>query len=209
MPHGQHGQTPGAPAASSWEPATPIQQVAWAHEAAAGPAAQQTFPAGINHVPLPVPAAAHIRVPRPGERPPVGTYAGAPAAAAIQAADAARPNVKLNRKMTEAQERAAKIAHEMRTVAAAAAEQRLAEADREAKQRRKDTNARAEALAAPKSAAKATQRAQARDRYANAKAAAAPLDGAARPRRAKLKINNSNLLMPFHDLADDPYFIRV
>ena len=99
--------------------------------------------------------------------------------------------------MTEAQERAAKIAHEMRTVAAAAAEQRLAEADRIAKQRRKDTIDRAEALAAPKAAAKAKQRAQARDRYAKAKA-----NGAARPRIAKVKIDNSKLLMPFHDITD-------
>ena len=34
-------------------------------------------------------------------------------------------------------------------------------------------------------------------------------NGGSRPRRAKLKINNSNLLMPFHDITDDPYFIRV
>ena len=33
--------------------------------------------------------------------------------------------------------------------------------------------------------------------------------GGSRPRRAKLKINDSNLLMPFHDITDDPYFIRV
>ena len=56
---------------------------------------------------------------------------------------------------------------------------------------------------------------------ANARAAAAkagavvppapppPAAGGSRPRRAKLKINNSNLLMPFHDITDDPYFIRV
>ena len=45
-----------------------------------------------------------------------------------------------------------------------------------------------------------------RPRIANAVPKAAR---GSRPIRAKLKINNSNLLMPFHDITDDPYFIRV
>ena len=73
FPHGEHSQTPGTHASSSGDPATPIQQVAWAHEAAASSAAHPTYPAGINHVPLP---AAPFRAVRPGEMPPVGTYAG-------------------------------------------------------------------------------------------------------------------------------------
>ena len=108
FPHGPHGQTPGTHASSSGDPATPIQQVAWAHEAAASSAAHPTYPAGINHVPLP---ATPFRAVRPGEMPPVGTYAGGPAAAAAQAADAADaalPNVRLNKKMTKAEELALK-----------------------------------------------------------------------------------------------------
>ena len=39
--------------------------------------------------------------------------------------------------------------------------------------------------------------------------AAAKANGGAKPRRAKLKVNNSDLLMPFHDITDDPYKIKV
>ena len=64
-------------------------------------------------------------------------------------------------------------------------------------------------MSAPIAAENAERRARARQAYADKKAAAAALDGAARPRRANMKTHKSNLLMPFHDIADDPYFIRV
>ena len=138
FPHGDHGQTPGAPAASSGDQATPQQQAAWAHPAASSSSAPPTYPSGINHVPLPAPS---FRPGRPGERPPPSTYAGAPEAAARQAADAAfaaLPRVKLIGKQTKEQQRDAIIAHGIRlatadAAAAAAERRRQAEAEEAAR----------------------------------------------------------------------------
>ena len=66
-------------------------------------------------------------------------------------------------------------------------------------QARAQVAAAAEAKYPGKAAAKAAARA----------ARTKPKAGGSRPRIAKLKINNSSLLMPFHDITDDPYFIRV
>ena len=77
---------------------------------------------------------------------------------------------------------------------------------------------RAQELAAPKAAARTAKAARRKELNALSKdrraAAAYQGDserdsGAARPRIAKVKIDNSKLLMPFHDITDDPYFIRV
>ena len=87
-----------------------------------------------------------------------------------------------------------------------------------ARRRKKATMARAQAAQAPVSAARAKKAARRKELDAlrkDKKAAAAYQgdsereSGAARPRRAKVKIDNSKLLMPFHDITDDPYFIRV
>ena len=90
--------------------------------------------------------------------------------------------------------------------------------DAVAKSRKKGTISRAQAVQAPLSAARAKKAARRKELDAlrkDKKAAAAYQgdsereSGAARPRRAKVKIDNSKLLMPFHDITDDPYFIRV
>ena len=66
-------------------------------------------------------------------------------------------------------------------------------------------------MAAPKAAARAKRLARNRATYAERRgraAAPAAADGAAKPTRGKVKIDNSKLLMPFHDIPDDPYYIR-
>ena len=82
-----------------------------------------------------------------------------------------------------------------------------ADPDRIARRRRQDTIDRAEALAAPKAAARAKRLARNRATYAERRGRGAA-DGAAKP-RGKVKIDNSKLRMPFHDITDDPYSIRV
>ena len=87
-----------------------------------------------------------------------------------------------------------------------------------AKRRKKGTISRAKANQAPVSAARTAKAARRKeldalrkDRKADAanQADSERDSGAARPRRAKVKIDNSKLLMPFHDITADPYFIRV
>ena len=101
---------------------------------------------------------------------------------------AALPNVKITGKQTKAQERAAKIAHATQVAAAAAAGQ----------------GPQAEAVLA----ARAEQYRQADEALANI------------PRRVRgkqqdpktggrLKRTKKAAFLPFHDIADDPYFIRV
>ena len=80
---------------------------------------------------------------------------------------------------------------------------------------RQDAAAEVKALATAAYAAKSPAKSLSKDNAHEAKypgklaaataarAARAKPKGGSRPRRAKLKINNSNLLMPFHDIADD------
>ena len=187
FPHGDHGQTPGAQASSSGDQATPQQQAAWAHPAASSSAAPPTYPSGINHVPLPAPP---FRPVRPGERPPPSTYVGAPEAAARQAADAAfaaLPHVKLTGKHTKAQQREAIIAHATQAAAAASLGQgphvEAVLAARAAQYR-----AAEEALAKP---------------LRRVRGKTPP------PRGGRLKKPKAAPFLPFHDITDDPYFIRV
>ena len=187
FPHGDHGQTPGAQASSSGDQATPQKQAAWAHPAASSSAAPPTYPSGINHVPLPAPP---FRPVRPGERPPTGTYAGGPAAAAAQAADAAfaaLPKVKLTGKQTKAQEREAILAHAT-AVATAASLGQGPDMQAVLDERAARYRAAEEALSKP---------------LRRVRGKTPP------PRGGRLKKPKAAPFLPFHDITDDPYFIRV
>ena len=235
FPHGHHGQTPGAPAASSGDQATPQQQAAWAHQAASSSSAHPTYPSGINNVPLP--AATPFQQVRPGERPPTGTYTGGPTAAAAAAAAVAR--------QAAAQAAAAQAASPSRpgrpgerpppsTYAGApeAAARQATDAAYAALPKVKRTGklSKEEALEREAILAHATQVAAAASLGQGPNVAAVLAERAARyraaeealskplrrvrgktppPRGGRLKKPKAAPFLPFHDITDDPYFIKV